>query len=421
MSDQVPRTDDTSTAGARAGAMHDVVDADGATRRWLPLLPAAAILVVTLADLTLSHDFVYGLVIIGPLLAASLNGPRVTAAYAIAALIIIVLSGAYHDVYGATGSRDSQLVRLAMITTMAPLSVLLAHYRIEREQRLIRMVKVAEAAQRAILLPVPDRLGPARVAVHYDSAATDSLIGGDLYGMVLTPFGLRILVGDVRGKGLDAVQMSARVLASFRERANDELDLAALMNRMEHAVGTALQDAEDFVTAVLVQLDPDGRLTVANAGHPPPVLIDTTGRATAIEPRSIRPPLGLGGTAMVETVELTPGDRVLLYTDGLTEARRPRDRTFFPTEEIVRTVAEHEGVAPAIDALSKRVLAWSGGALHDDIALVLVEYVPQEAGHEAEDQSRTSPALTTTTSSSIASPTVSSVISASDRFWKPAR
>jgi len=68
-----------------------------------------------------------------------------------------------------------------------------------------------------------------------------------------------------------------------------------------------------------------------------------------------------------------------------------------------------------------RAEAGSGGALHDDIALVLVEYVPQEAGHEAEDQSRTSPALTTTTSSSIACPTVSSVISASDRFWKPAR
>src|SRR5437763_15382154 len=112
---------------------------------------------------------------------------------------------------------------------MGVIGVLLSRYRIARERRLAQVIKVAEAAQRAILLPVPEQLGPVRVAVIYEGAASDAVVGGDLYGFVVTSHGLRILVGDVRGKGLDAVRMSAQVLATFRERANDHPELPVLM------------------------------------------------------------------------------------------------------------------------------------------------------------------------------------------------
>jgi serine phosphatase RsbU (regulator of sigma subunit) len=279
-------------------------------------------------------------------------------------------------VYAPGDARVAQLVRLGAIAGVSVVAVSLCRHRLARERRLMQVTKVADAAQRAILVPVPDRLGPARVAVHYESAASDALIGGDMYAAVLTPFGLRVLVGDVRGKGLEAVRMSARVLAAFRERAGDDADLTVLLDHMDHTVARAADDDEDFVTAILVQLAGDGRATVVGAGHPYPFAL-TGGRVRSLADPDPRPPLGLGGHAEPQTLELAPGDRLLLYTDGLTEARDPRSRTFLSTQTILGALVIDRDPADVVAALQQDVLQWSGGVLHDDIALVLLEYRPQ--------------------------------------------
>lgn len=263
-----------------------------------------------------------------------------------------------------------------MIALMGVVGVLLSRFRIERERRLAQVTKVAEAAQRTILLPVPEQLGPVRVAVTYESAASDALVGGDLYGFVVTSHGLRILVGDVRGKGLDAVRMSAQVLATFRERANDDGDLSSLIERLDGTVARAAETEEDFVTAVLVQLTNDGQVTIANAGHPPPILLSRT-RPRWLDPEPPCPPLGLGAAANNLSLRMTPCDRLLLYTDGLTEARDPVTRRFYPTQQIIETVGSAEPIAEALSRLQQEVVQWSGGTLHDDIALVLLEYHPE--------------------------------------------
>lgn len=338
-------------------------------------LPGLCVAVIIVADLVVGRSVVLGLVVVAPLLACNVAGPRTTAVYAVVAVVVAVLLGFADHVYVRGHPLDAQEVRLGWIALMGVVSVFLSRYRVDRERRLTQLTKVAEAAQRTILLPVPEQLGPVRVAVHYESAASDALVGGDLYGFVVTPYGLRVLVGDVRGKGLDAVRMTARVLATFRERANDDHLLTTLMARLDGTVALAAESDEEFVTAVLVQIANDGQVTVANAGHPPPILLPRKGRSHSLEPDRLRPPLGLGGEGNTVLTTMAPLDRLLLYTDGLTEARHPTTRRFLPEQQIIESLAA-TSVTDALSGLRKGVLGWSGGALNDDIALVLMEYHP---------------------------------------------
>jgi serine phosphatase RsbU (regulator of sigma subunit) len=176
------------------------------------------------------------------------------------------------------------------------------------------------------------------------------------------------------------------VLATFRERAGDHEDLGTLLARLDDRVSDIAESDEDFVTAVLVDLTEDGVLTVVNAGHPAPILVSGgTQRLLDVDPR--RPPLGLGGTSGTVTARLLPHDRLLLYTDGLTEARDPRTRAFLPVQRIVDAVGPRGGVGEAMTELRDQVVRWSGGALHDDIALVLLEHAPG-AGEDHEMPAR---------------------------------
>jgi phosphoserine phosphatase RsbU/P len=340
-------------------------------------LPGLTITVIALADLRIETSNVLGLVVVAPLLAANVAGPKVTAGYAVAALVVAVLLGFAHDVYVPGEALQAQQIRLGLITLMGVVGVLLSRYRLDRERRLTQVTKVAEAAQRAILLPVPEHFGPIHVAVQYESAASDAMVGGDLYGFVVTPHGLRILVGDVRGKGLEAVRMTAQVLATFRERANDDRQLPTLMSRLDGTVARAAETDEDFVTAVLVQLANDGKVVVSNAGHPPPLFLSANG-AQWIQPNPVCPPLGLGGEGNAVSLKMAPHDRILLYTDGLTEARHPATRSFYPEQRIVGPLAAATSVTDALAGLRQGVLEWSGGALKDDIAMVLAEYHPAQ-------------------------------------------
>jgi len=212
-------------------------------------------------------------------------------------------------------------------------------------------------------------LGSLRLAVLYASASTEASIGGDFYEALETPHGVRLLVGDVRGKGLDAVRLAGVVLGSFRDAAQDRPDLAEVAAALDRSVTRAI-GPEDFVTAVAVQVLGDGSAVVVNCGHPAPLLV-RGGRATELDPPEPAPPLGLGPRPEPLRLTLALGDRILLYTDGVSEARARG--AFFPLQTVAAFALVSADLEAGLESLWAELQRHVAGQLHDDVALLLIE------------------------------------------------
>ncbi|MFI9720812.1 PP2C family protein-serine/threonine phosphatase [Streptomyces sp. NPDC052396] len=255
-----------------------------------------------------------------------------------------------------------------------------SHVRLQREQTLFQVRLVADAAQQVVLSPMPRSFGAVEIEALYLAAAAEARIGGDFYEVVTTPYGIRLLIGDVRGKGLPAVGAAAAVVNSFREAAYDEPGLDGIARRLEasstryRAAFRADDEMESFVTTLLVEIPiGNGRLRVLNCGHPPPLLL-SRGELRTLTATAPSPLLNLaelmGGQYSVDTFEAAPGDLLLLFTDGVTEARN-REGAFFPLADWMRGQAPG-GPRDLLDALHRDLLRYSGGRLDDDIAALAV-------------------------------------------------
>jgi serine phosphatase RsbU (regulator of sigma subunit) len=306
-----------------------------------------------------------GLLIAGPLLAAaSLDAPR-TAMVGLYALGLAVLLGIPDGIVGTI----DHLLGCLVVATGGGLGAFLAHRRTQQERTLLRVSRIAEVAQRTILRPVPPRMGRVALAVRYLSASEDALVGGDFYDLAVTRYGLRVLVGDVKGKGLEAVQLAALVLAGFRAAAahHSLVELAAELDRsIRPRVGE-----EDFVTAVLAQFSRHGQLQLVNCGHPAPLRF-RAGAAQRLASAEPTTPLGLDPAPTIQRFTLAASDRVLLYTDGLVEVRAPDGRQFELNGQ-VQAVGAASSLSGALDGLVARLLDHAGGRLDDDLALVLAQ------------------------------------------------
>ena len=152
--------------------------------------------------------------------------------------------------------------------------------------RLAEITRIAEVVQHAILPPVPRRAGNLNLCTSYVSAAREALVGGDLYEIVAVPGAVRLIIGDVRGKGLDAVRLATVVLGEFRAAAVERDDITALARQMDARMRPYLGD-EDFVTALIAEIDSNGLASVVCCGHPPALLF--TGGERSL-PRCCRQP-----------------------------------------------------------------------------------------------------------------------------------
>jgi hypothetical protein len=269
------------------------------------------------------------------------------------------------------------MVNVLGVVAGTGLAVAVALVRKRQADRIAELLKLAAVAQQAVLRPLGPQIGALAVAGRYISATAAADIGGDLYEALDTPYGVRIIIGDVRGKGLDAVRLASIVLGSYRHVAYERADLRAVVTDLDRAVARSTGD-EDFVTAALVE-ERGGTLTIVNCGHPAPLLL-RRGEVIALDPPAPAPPLGFMPVAQPRVERLEPGDRLLLFTDGLGEARR--DGEFFPTAGRAWRLLGHGTVGDGLASLETALVDWVHGHLDDDIALVLLEY----AGAGADDK-----------------------------------
>ncbi|WP_435219147.1 PP2C family protein-serine/threonine phosphatase [Streptomyces sp. bgisy034] len=341
----------------------------------LSSLPFLVMAVVTVADLAVGPAVVFlPLVSLGPAFAPLVGSWRRTAAVGGLALLLCATLGWYNGLlYTQRG-----LTSIASVLGVTAAGLLAVSLRQEREAELDHVRSIAETAQRALLRPVPRTAGKVRLAVCYMSAVVEARIGGDLYEVIASPHGLRVIVGDVQGKGLEAVETAAVVLGAFREACLDEADLAAVGSRLERALEHALErqlDDEKFVTAVLAEVM-DENVTFLNYGHPAPLLMHADGVLTWPEPDSYALPLGLGvhntSPPKPYCAPFRSGDELLLYTDGLTEARDAEGR-FYPLAERAHLLKGRDPET-ALRVLRQDLFQHVSGPLQDDAALLMLRH-----------------------------------------------
>jgi hypothetical protein len=321
---------------------------------------------VVVVDIALGQRLVIiGLVNVSTLLITAVASPVRTGVFAGAALAVVAVSPVWDATAGSVLT-----VRVLNTLLLGGICVALAALRTAREEQLLRISAAAEAAQLAVLPTLPSRVHHLVLAARYHSAADQAVLGGDVYDFYTDEGGRALfLVADVCGKGLGSVQEGARVIRAFRQFAAMSEDLCDLAQHMNNYLLPFLSP-EVFITAVLVDLSSPDSITVASCGHPPPLLL----HGDELQELLLKPglPLGLGAPDTSTTHAWSPGDRVLLYTDGLIEARN-RAGEFLPLD-IIHDSLSVPGVDQALDSLTRAVQHHvPRGRLADDVCLLLLQ------------------------------------------------
>ncbi|MCX5379333.1 PP2C family protein-serine/threonine phosphatase [Streptomyces sp. NBC_00091] len=297
------------------------------------------------------------------------------------------------------------------------------HVRSGLVAELRRSRELAGAARRVLQRPLPPRAGCLAVS------GAQLSVGGDLYEVLPTAYGVRVVIGDVRGHGLPALGAAAAVLASFREAAYDEPALGGVLRRMERSLQRyqrrqpGAPAGEEFVTVLLLQIAADDSVLALNCGHPWPHRLSPAavparepcgapaspgfeasefeasefeasgvasgkrskcgaGSGSARRGAYVRPLAGgetlppLGVVPLPLDVRphpcaaLRPGETLVLHTDGIEDARDRRGR-FFPLGSVL---AQTPAPTPArlVAGVHAALLRHTGGRLADDVALLVL-------------------------------------------------
>lgn len=313
------------------------------------------------------------LYVLSPVAACIALGARHTGGFAAAAIAFAALSGLWNDSFQS----PQHVVRVLDVTLVGIGTVVVAGVRTRQEQRLRRLTVLADVAQRAVLPVVPRHVRRTQVAVRYESAASDTVMGGDLYDCYHSMAHTRFLLGDVRGKGIQAVEQAARVIRAFRQAAAIQPSLQDVAEEMS-AYLVPFFDEEEFVTALLIDTTEAAEPWLVSAGHPPPLLVHPNGTSEFVETDTDLP-LGLGANYRHYRFTWEPGDRLLLYTDGVSEARDSYGE-FLDLRTLGPVIAAGP-VDTAIETLLTRVREHTvTGDLGDDVAVMLLEHTATDRG-----------------------------------------
>lgn len=355
---------------------------DGTGLRLLRLLPVLLIALGLLMDWLVPPDLSAApLFSAAPMVAATVLSLRTTVLTGLVACAADAATLA-HDGQLGDGGGQTELITIATVSAIA---VVINHVLQVSALRLRSVRGVALAVQRAVLPHPPSRVGPLSVAARYEAAHDEAQLGGDLYAVQDTAYGLRCIVGDVRGKGLDAIEAVAVSLGAFREAAEQEPTITRVTARLEQAMRregprrAGMDDFEGFITGVIAEIPPDcSEIRLVNRGHPAPLLLLANGSVTCAEPAESAVPLGMeslrAASNRIDVLPFPPAATLLLHTDGLTEARDRTGAFFDP----VTTLAGRRFESPEalLDALLADVDRHTGGTRADDTALLAITRDP---------------------------------------------
>ncbi|MFD5320148.1 PP2C family protein-serine/threonine phosphatase [Streptomyces sp. NPDC127098] len=353
------------------------------------LLPAALLVIIAAADWNASGDFrVVSWLAIVPIVASATGGMTATVIFAVLAPTAYVLLDLSWEHQNQMGPGD-----FALVVAGGALGVGSRWLRGRAYRHLTSVENAAEATRLAVLRPIPPTAGGLRTASAYLAADSAAQVGGDFFDVQPSPYGARVLLGDVQGKGTSAVDAAAALLGTFREAGYQERLLATVAERLEdrmrreNAYAAGFGQREDrFATAVLVGFPAvdTGWVELVNFGHAGPLAIGGDGVRQL--PEGSGAPLGLTaladtGGAEAPSVGLPPVLRVpfersetlLLVTDGVTEAR-DRSGEFLPlADHLAARITEAASSPDHLVALVERaVRRHTGGTLADDTAVLAV-------------------------------------------------
>jgi hypothetical protein len=297
--------------------------------RWVRLLPLVALAAATIFQV-FERDPLRASVALAavPLLSAFVLGPLWTAIISVVSMALVAAPLPITEGFGI-----ADLMVIAIIFTTA---VSISWLRQRFEAGLVTLLSVSEAAQRAVLPVLPERVGDLACGGLYHSAQRGATIGGDFFDLRQSPFGTRMILGDVQGHGLDAVGTASMLLSVFHEAILDEAELGGIAWRLERRM---LEDAahgyvpELFASVLLAEfVEETDEVRLLSCGHPSPLLL----RSERVEEVDLKPAPVLGlrlatpvqpqGTASVSFGE---EDTLLAFSDGLVEAR-DEDGNYYP-------------------------------------------------------------------------------------------
>ena len=259
---------------------------------------------------------------------------------------------------------------------------ILASLALENARVFERERKIADTLQQS-LLSKPASAPGIESAMIYRPASDSANVGGDFYDVFLLDDGrLCFTVGDVSGKGLTAARLTSVLHDGIRAYAYEDPDPSAVMGRVNRLVHR-MSGAEQFATAVYGVLDIDtGHMEYCLAAHPPPVMVGPDGAALVDGAHS---PI-IGGFPEIayrtHTSTLGDGEMLVLYTDGLTEARCGHE--MFGEERLVRelTRLRHASTARMPTRVLSTALRFTGGALHDDLVILCLKRTGRQAAED---------------------------------------
>jgi serine phosphatase RsbU (regulator of sigma subunit) len=201
-------------------------------------------------------------------------------------------------------------------------------------------------------------------------------VAGDLYDFAaLGPSRLGVLVADVSGHGVPAALVASMVKLAFSMAGDQAGDPARVLETMNRVLSSQLD--QSFVTAIYAVVDMErGAVTIANAGHPPLFIGRPNGAVDQVDEHGLMMGLLPQATYVNTELPIGDGDRLLFYTDGVTEARSPSDE-FYDADRVKAWLAPDGAAGSAerfVEAALGRLSTWRGRAsgFDDDVTLVMM-------------------------------------------------